>query len=474
MATAGQFGPLAFVDVETTGLSPGANRIAEIAVITVHGDWIERWTTLLKTSSNRDPALSDGSHADRLEDTPCFSDIATELAQRLSGRLMVAHNARFDHAFLRAEFDRVGVVFNPKVLCSVMLSRKLYPHLAHHDLDSLIECHGLRAGERHRALPDADLVWQWWQVIHRQRSENVIGNTIEGLLAGPVLPPQLDVALIECLPESPGAYVFHGEDNEPLLVAAAGNLKLHVLNYFRLDRATDKALEYAHRISNITWRATRGTLGAQLHAAALDRTLFATAKRKLSSAAFTWQLSPSAIPSVAIMPLSDQHGGAVTESFGIFPSERKARNALTRLATTDRLCHCLLGISGFAEAGCLACPVDQPRSACVGMINRKRQLVRVLAAMRPLRVPVWPHPGPVGIRERSEIHVIDHWQFLGSAQNEGDVYDLLQNSRGTFDKRVYLLLNRTLARLPPAKIVDLSRYGRGPDRSAPVPAELYS
>ena len=56
---------------------------------------------------------------------PSFSDIATDLAQRLSGRLMVAHNARFDHAFLRAEFDRVGVLFNPNVLCSVMLSRKL-------------------------------------------------------------------------------------------------------------------------------------------------------------------------------------------------------------------------------------------------------------------------------------------------------------------------------------------------------------
>src|SRR6202165_2907059 len=124
-------------------------------------------------------------------DAPSFSDIAAELAQRLSGRLLIAHNARFDHAFLRAEFDRVGVSFNPEVLCSVMLWRTLYPHLAPHDLDSLIECHALHAEARHRALPDADLVWQLWQVIHLQHSEEVIGNTIKSLLAGAGLPHQL-------------------------------------------------------------------------------------------------------------------------------------------------------------------------------------------------------------------------------------------------------------------------------------------
>ena len=74
---------------------------------------------------------------------------------------------------------------------------------------------------------------------------------------------------IDRLPQAPGAYVFHGEQNAPLLVGAAGNLKLHVLNYFRIDQATGKALEYSHRITDITWRATRGMLGAQLHAALL-------------------------------------------------------------------------------------------------------------------------------------------------------------------------------------------------------------
>jgi len=465
MATPNQFGSLAFVDVETTGLSPAANRIAEIGVVTVDDDRADRWSTLLKTSSRREYVSHECRESQCLEEPPSFSDIANDLAQRLSGRLMVAHNARFDHAFLRAEFDRIGVMFNPSVLCSVMLSRKLYPHLAHHDLDSLIECHGLRAAERHRALPDADLLWQWWEAIHRQCPGHVIDGTIERLLAGPVLPPQLDMALIERLPESPGAYVLHGEGDEPLAVGAAANLKLQIVNYFRLDKATAKALEFAHRITNITWRATRGLLGAQLHAAALDADLFATAKRKMSSAAFTWQLAPSAVPCVAVVPLADLRGSTTTESFGIFGSRRKARNALIRFATTHRLCHCVLGIGDSAYGDCLACPVDQPPGACVGMMNRKKQLVRVFGAMKPLRIAAWPHQGAVGIRERSDIHVVDDWQFFGTARNEADLYALLENRKGAFDKRLYRLLNRTLSRLPPTKIVALSRYCQ-PDRAA--------
>jgi DNA polymerase-3 subunit epsilon len=457
----GQSTPVAFVDVETTGLSPAQDRIAEIGVVTVDGDRVERWTTLIKVSRHREIAPEISVEADAVDAAPCFGDIASELAKRLSGRLLVAHNARFDHAFLRKEFERAGVAYEPQVLCSVMLSRKLYPDLAHHDLDSLVECHGLSAETRHRALPDVDLLWQWWQVIHHQCANDVIDRTIQGLLAGPVLPPRLDPALIECLPESPGAYVFHGEHNDPLFVGAAGNLKLHVLNYFRIDEASDKALEYSHQITNITWRATRGIVGARLHAAALDALVFASSKRKMNAAAFTWRVSPDVVPSVAVVPLADSADGRLMESFGIFASERRAKNALVRFASKHRLCHGLLGILGFATVGCGACPVDQPACGCIGPIDRKKQLMRLYAALRPLRVSAWPHRGPVGIRERSDIHVVDQWQFLGTAQSEGELYGLLETRHSGFDKRLYLLLNRTFSSLPPEKIVDLSDYGQG-------------
>ena len=456
--------PLAFVDVETTGLSPAENRVTEIGVVTVDETRVERWTTLVRTPRGRvDREGSDNTATADVDGLPSFADIAAGLERRLSGRLFVAHNARFDHAFLRAEFERVGIAFDPPVVCSVMLSRKLYPNLPSHDLDSLAECHGLCIEARHRALPDADLVWQLWQAIHRGHAEGVIREVLDGLLAGPVLPPELDASLIGRLPGSPGAYVLHGEGNAPLFVGAASNLRLHVINYFRLDHASGKALEHAHRVTNITWRATRGMLGARLHAAALDSIHFAAAKRSAGTASFTWRLAPDAVPSVSIVPMSET--APTTDRFGLFASERKARNALERLARRHRLCHCLLGISDSAGIECAACPIDRP-DACVGSTHRHKELVRVFTALRPHRVPAWPHRGPVGIREHSDMHVVDRWQFLGTAQSDGELHQLLESRPPGFDKRLHRLLDRTLSRLPQDKVIDLSHYAGGKDLAA--------
>lgn len=169
--------PLAFVDVETTGLDPSEDRIAEIGVVTVDGDSAERWTSRLRVPRYRalDSCLDSPSPA--VEDAPRFADIASNLAQRLSGRLFVAHNARFDHAFLRAEFARVGVVFDPQVGCSVMLSRKLHPQLAHHDLDSLAAWpHRGPVGIRERS--DLHVV-DHWQFLGTARSESELHAVLD-------------------------------------------------------------------------------------------------------------------------------------------------------------------------------------------------------------------------------------------------------------------------------------------------------
>jgi len=447
--------PLAFVDVETTGLSPVQNRIAEIGVVTVDRGGVDRWTSFLSAPSRklRDRLRGD---PDYMATAPSFGDIAAGLAQRLSGRLLIAHNARFDHAFLNAAFERAGVTFEADVLCTVMLSRKLFPDLPGHNLDSLIERHELQAGVRHRALPDADVVWQWWQLVHRKCGTEVIDDAIASLIAGPVLPSQLDPALVERLPEQPGAYVLHGEAGQPLAAAAAANVRRHVLNYFRLDRASSKALEHAHRVSNITWRVTPGMLGARLHAAALRSDAFARMTRRPVPEAWTWHFVPEAIPCISIAPLAVAPGQKMADSFGVHSSKRRAANALVRLARKHGLCHLLTGLSSLVDAPCPGCPLDDFRHGCARTIDRKKHLVKVFAALDGLRVPAWPHRGPIGVRERSEMHVIDHWQFLGTARCEVDVQELLRSRPCEAGGPPMRMLRRTLARLPRSQVVDLS------------------
>jgi DNA polymerase-3 subunit epsilon len=81
--------------------------------------------------------------------------------------------------------------------------------------------------------------------------------------------------------------------------------------------------------------------------------------------------------------------------------------------------------------------------------------MRIFDALRALRVPAWPYRGPVGIRERSDVHVVDQWQFLGTARSDSDLHAILESRPEEFDPRTYRVLRRTLAHLPQRKIVDL-------------------
>lgn len=443
---------LAFVDVETTGPSPTENRVAEIGVVTVDAGRVQRWTTLIRTPRRRElDSAIDSPLVDEHDQAPAFADVATELATRLSGRLFIAHNARFDYSFLRAEFERAGIAFEAQVVCSVMLSRQLYPHLQHHNLDALAESHCLRVEERHRALPDAELVWQWWGVIHRELPRKTIDRAIAGLLSAPLLPARLDPSLIDQLPRTPGAFAFFDEEDRPLAVGAAANLKLHVLNYFRLDRATGQALEHAHRVARVTWRATRGLIGARLCAAKLDALWFADSKRRLAAPAYTWQLRPDTVPCIAIADIGKASLRA-QDSYGLFATERKAHNALLRLVSKHRICRELLGLG--PGDGCGTCGIA-PSAGCGGGTSRKKELMRLFEALQALRVPAWPYRGPVGIRERSEVHVVDQWQFLGTARNDSDLHAILECRLAQFDLRTYRVLRRTLAHLPRRKIVPI-------------------
>ena len=237
--------PLAFVDLETTGLGPGTHRIAEIGVVTLDENGaVDHWTTLVNPGR-----LPGGQRAvenvpdEEIAAAPRFAEIAQDLERRLAGRLLVAHNARFDYAFLKAEFGRAGIRFEAPALCTVMLSRKLYPHHQGHNLDAVMARHGLAAEVRHRALPDARLLHQFWQVIANDFPARKIWAAVDKLLAEPLLPPYLDLSLIHALPEKPGVYLMRGEGREVLRIGRAANLRREVKDYFRLDRISARAAQ---------------------------------------------------------------------------------------------------------------------------------------------------------------------------------------------------------------------------------------
>ena len=102
-----------------------------------------------------------GIHETDLEGAPTFASISRDVRELLEGATFVAHNARFDYGFLKHEFSREEIPFSAKVLCTARLSRNLYTHLPRHNLDTIISAFGFTVENRHRAYPDAAVLWEF-------------------------------------------------------------------------------------------------------------------------------------------------------------------------------------------------------------------------------------------------------------------------------------------------------------------------
>ncbi len=149
----------AVVDLETTGSVIGVDEIIEIGVAMVEGGSIvRRFETMIWTDRTIPPwvaRLTGIGNAD-LEGAPTFSDVAEELVALLEGCVFVAHDIRFDLPFLRWEFARRGVA-PPAVtgLCTLQLSRDLWPDLSSRSLPDLARRFGIDHDNPHRAADDA-------------------------------------------------------------------------------------------------------------------------------------------------------------------------------------------------------------------------------------------------------------------------------------------------------------------------------
>ena len=95
---------VAFVDLETTGTSAGADRVTEVGIVRVDdGARVSEWSSLVdpqRSIPNGVQAMTGITNA-MVAGAPTFGQIANEIAERLAGCIFVAHNARFDYGFLK-------------------------------------------------------------------------------------------------------------------------------------------------------------------------------------------------------------------------------------------------------------------------------------------------------------------------------------------------------------------------------------
>lgn len=165
--------PHVIVDLETTGLKAEQHRITEIAIIDLSGSPHTEWFTLINPLAPISARITEvtGITDDMVRDAPTFADIADEVFDRLRGKVVIAHNASFDYKFLCAEFGRAGIEYAAETMCTVNLSRQLYPREASHSLDAILDRFGIELQSRHRALDDARALLHFLKVVKRDFPE---------------------------------------------------------------------------------------------------------------------------------------------------------------------------------------------------------------------------------------------------------------------------------------------------------------
>lgn len=451
---------LAFIDLETTGGNPLVDRVTEIGVVEVDGDRVSTWTSLVNPERAIPPFIQQltGIRNEMVADAPTFAQLADELAERLEGRLFIAHNARFDYGFVKHEYLRLGQRFRADVLCTVRLSRRLFPQHPRHNLDSLIARHGLATGDRHRALADADLIWQFWRLQQQERGPDAFAEAVRHQLTRPSLPPHLDPTLLDDLPEAPGVYLFHGEDDALLYVGKSVNLRQRVLSHFSADTRECKAMHLAQHVRRIDWHETVGELGALLLESRMVRDRAPLHNRRRGVADLCgWQLEHVAAGDFRPRLVSgdDVDFGRAEDVYGLFASPRIAVASLKKIADAHELCPIILGLEepARADGACFAHQVHKCRGACAGKEAIGLHSARLMAALAKLKVKTWAYPGPIGLVERNdfldmeEVHVVNGWRYLGTARSDAEIAELLdQADRAAFDIDTYKLLKTQLGK----------------------------
>lgn len=257
----------AIVDIETTGGYAANNAITEVAIVLHDGiREIKRYETLVNpgmTIPRYVQALT-GINDAMVADAPFFDEIAPQLFEWLENATFVAHNVNFDYSFIKHQLKACGFDLNSKKLCTVRLSRKVFPGAASYSLGNICNHLGIPTPNRHRAGGDADATVLLFEKILQAGGLEQISSMLKGRSKDQYLPLHLAAEQIDRLPDGPGVYYFHDQKGKVVYVGKAKNLRKRVGSHFSNNKPGRQKQEFLRNIHTITHETTGTELMAFL------------------------------------------------------------------------------------------------------------------------------------------------------------------------------------------------------------------
>ena len=254
--------------------------------------------------------------------------------------------------------------------------------------------------------------------------------------------PQHLRAAIEDAPTGAGVYVFHGQEGDlPLYIGKSVNIRARLLSHLRTQDEA-RMLRQTQRISHIR---TAGEIGALLLEAQMIKAQHPLFNQKLRRNKQLCSLQMThGVPEVVYA--KDIDFARAPDLYGLFASRHAALDALRALADQNKLCYAPLGLEKLAPGkACFRAAIRQCAGVCRGDETPQTHSERLFTSLLGLRVECWPHEGAIGLVERdaelTQIHVVNHWCYLGSAATPDEARQLSTLAAG-FDADGYKILCR--------------------------------
>lgn len=260
----------AIVDIETTGGSARFNGITEIAIVLVDGNAnVGQYTTLVNPQMPIQPFVQHMTGiTDKLVATaPLFKEVAHHIYNLIKDRIFVAHNVNFDYSFVKHQLQEEGFLIDLPKICTVRLSRKVFPGLPKYGLGSLSKHFEIENNARHRAMGDAMALYHvFTKILDSPKGISEIEKLTKKRKAAQYLPPNLNLSSLEHLPSLPGVYYFYNKKQKIIYIGKAINLKKRVSSHFSNNKISKQKQDFLRDIYDIKFE----TCSSDLMAAVLE------------------------------------------------------------------------------------------------------------------------------------------------------------------------------------------------------------
>ncbi len=257
----------AIVDIETTGGYASANGITEVAIHVFDGEKIiEKFETLINPRQPIPRFIQSftGINDKMVANAPAFDQVAETIHRLLSQHIFIAHNVNFDFSFIKSQLLRNGYDLSVKKLCTVRLSRKIFPGFPSYSLGNICRSLNIDMNSRHRAGGDAAATAELFKKLLQNDKEKFIEKSLLRNSKEQSLPPNVPKKYFDLLPLTPGVYYFHNAKGKIIYIGKAINIRSRVNSHFSNNSDGRQKQNFVRHIHSISFQSCATELMAQV------------------------------------------------------------------------------------------------------------------------------------------------------------------------------------------------------------------